>query len=189
MTSIVLGGKKAPVESPFVWGTVQSRTVNGDSCQVLVDGSSTTLTAYLPPRIWVEVNHRVLCYSQGQKFYVYEDFTPATPITPTLLSSWQNYNTIHSTTSYEDAGFWRVGQEVNIQGLVGGGQIAPGNVFLLPIGYRPDHIVISGGIDGTNAANTRIDVLPSGYVAVVATASNAFVSMTQIKFRAAAVQQ
>lgn len=190
MTSIVLGGKKAPVESPFVWGTVQSRTVNGDSCQVLVDGSSTTLTAYLPPRIWVEVNHRVLCYSQGQKFYVYDDFTPTVPILASPLNnSWRNYNAINSTTAYQDAGYWRTGPEVNLQGLVGGGLVGVQyNVFLLPSGYRPEKDTLFTAIDGTNKSDTRVDVLANGYVTVEVCPGTGYVSLAQIRFKAALTQ-
>lgn len=189
MTAVLLGGRrKGKVASPFVWGTVQSVTVDFSACQVLVDGSTTTLTAYLPVHLKGTVTgDRVNCYVQGQKFYVNANFTEPQWISATLTSPWANYNAVHSTALYENAGFLKEkDNEVRLRGLVAGGANGSG-IFILPVGYRPMRGVQGGPIysivDGTNTGH-RVDVLMDGTVSAQSISNNAFVSLSGITFRA-----
>lgn len=94
-------------------------------------------------------------------------------IAPTLLNSWVNYG-----SGYEAAGYWKdpMGY-VNLRGLVRSGV---GDLFVLPVGYRPTSALIFATV--ANDAFGRITINSAGQVQF-SVGSNAFVSLSGIRFR------
>lgn len=109
-----------------------------------------------------------------------DDSGPVTTawVAPTLLNSWANYG-----GSFQNAGYRKNGDVVEIRGTVKSGTINP--IFTLPAGFRPPaiHSFICSSNNGYDIAyvevNTSGDVKVFGYNAG---GNNSFVSLAQIRF-------
>lgn len=93
-------------------------------------------------------------------------------IVPTLAGSWVNYG-----GTFAPAGYRRIGGVVYLQGLVMNGS---GNIFTLPVGFRPSRGTLIFDTD-SNSAHARFDVLTNGQVNFVI-GSNAHVSLSVASF-------
>lgn len=98
-------------------------------------------------------------------------------VAPTLTNSWVNFG-----GGYENAGYYKDRHGiVHLRGLVKSGTTATA-IFTLPTGYRPATYKIFPAASGTGYA--RLDVQTSGVVMMVA-GSNAYLSLSNVQFRAA----
>lgn len=101
-----------------------------------------------------------------------------------FLNGWSNFGASgYADVTYEKepTGY------VTVSGLVKGGTIADassGNVFVLPAGYRPAGRLVFPSV--ANNGFGRVDVTAAGEVRVVAGASNAFVTLSGVRFKAVA---
>lgn len=101
--------------------------------------------------------------------------------TPTYLNGWLNYDTAYGPTFFAKD---KTGT-VHIHGLVRTGTITAGTpIFNLPAGFRPPVVVLVAG--ASNDAFTRIDVTPAGDVKTGAGANASWITLSNIKFVAAA---
>lgn len=107
---------------------------------------------------------------------------------PTLVNSWTNYSPAGGT--YQQARYCKRGGVVYIQGLV---QSGSGNIFTLPVGYRPSAVLIfsvitqerTSGPASAGTAHThdmsnhigRIDVNPNGAVGPVTGSYGGWISL------------
>ena len=100
-------------------------------------------------------------------------------IKPMLLNGWTDFGGVYESVSYmkDEFGF------VHIRGMVKGGT-AGQNIFMLPEGYRPlksqYHICIAADIPRT------LNIQAGGGVLVALAASNAWVTLNGISFKAEA---
>jgi hypothetical protein len=89
-------------------------------------------------------------------------------IAPTLNNFWVNYS---APGSWAQAGFYKdMHGRVHMQGLVKSGDLNS-NVFILPVGYRPDaDLIMLVAHSGSNSSNSipilgcRLDIKATGYV-------------------------
>ena len=88
-------------------------------------------------------------------------------ITPTLNSPYTNY-----TSPYGDVQYRKIGDIVNIQGLVNVNSASNGTtIFALPSSYAPPVQIITTQKNG-NAAEARVDVETNGNVLLASAGSN-----------------
>jgi len=94
-------------------------------------------------------------------------------IEPTLNSPYTNFGSPYGNTQYR-----KIGDNVNIQGLVYINSASSGSViFTLPSGYRPSRRLVFGQATA-NTSITRIDVRTNGdVVAQVITDATSWVSL------------
>ena len=101
-------------------------------------------------------------------------FTPEAWNTPTLSGLWVNYDSV-----FTPAGFYKDDMGVvHLRGLVKNGS---GEIFVLPVGYRPAYQLIFSVV--ADNAFGRVDITTTGVV-LFAIGSNAYVSLDGISFRA-----
>lgn len=100
-------------------------------------------------------------------------------IEPTLNNSWVNYSSTYPNAAYRlDAGSY-----VHLQGLVKDGTVnGSANIFQLPAGYRPAHVLIFIVMSNDTVGEVRVDT--SGNVVAYAPSSNTWVSLDSISFLA-----
>lgn len=99
-------------------------------------------------------------------------------IAPTLLNSWVN-----SGGSSQTAGYWKDPfGDVHLQGLIKDGTVGT-SAFTLPLGYRPTKNETFAVI--ANGSANFVGVNSDGTVPISVTASNVYVSLAGITFRAA----
>jgi hypothetical protein len=102
--------------------------------------------------------------------------TPTTWTNVTFQNGWSNFG-----SGYTGAQYRKVGDRVELRGLVTGGTVTYGTpVFTLPSGFRPTGFEVFPAV--ANNLFTRVDVLTTGVVSVYTGASNAFVSFSGISF-------
>lgn len=98
-------------------------------------------------------------------------------ITPTLLNGWTDFGGVYESVGYmkDEFGF------VHIRGMIKGGTVGQ-NAFMLPEGYKPlksqYHMCISADIVRT------LNVQANGGVLIASAASNAWVTLNGISFKA-----
>ena len=109
--------------------------------------------------------------SDGTETYV----GPETVIAPVLIAPWVNFG-----LGYTDAGYYKHGDRVYLQGLVNGALVGS-ILFNLPAGYRPTSIILFSV--SANAASGRIDVLANGNVVYQSGPAGGFVSLDGLSFR------
>lgn len=103
--------------------------------------------------------------------YVGGGTDPSAWITPAFLSGYTNYTL--TTGGYQKARYRKTANGiVFIEGLV----VGTGNIFQLPVGYRPGDMLIMNQQTDPNVA-ARMDILPDGLVSRV-TGSAAWFSIT-----------
>ena len=97
---------------------------------------------------------------------------------PAFLNGWLNYDVTYNSAAFrKDAlGY------VHLKGLVRSGGVGS-DIFVLPVGYRPALRAIFAGLNASNNAVGRIDVLPTGNISPQLT-SNSWVSLEGITFKA-----
>ena len=89
-------------------------------------------------------------------------------ITPTLNSPFTHYS-----SPYGDVQYRKIGDIVNIQGLVNVNSASDGSTtFTLPSGYRPSIYIITSQKNG-NTGEARVDVQTDGDVEMTKAANNA----------------
>lgn len=107
--------------------------------------------------------------------YYIEDCGPNTPVgvadvvVPTAVpwqplayaTGWANYG-----SGFELGQYRKVGDEVQLRGLINCGTGAGATIATLPVGYRPSAIVLGqvGSNPAPTPANTRIDIFPDGNI-------------------------
>lgn len=93
----------------------------------------------------------------------------------TLQNSWVNYG-----SGYETAAYRRVGDMVQLRGLIKNGSL---NVPLmtLPVGFRPPQKLLCI-VKDSGTVPSRVDVDPSGTVVPGSEANNGLLSLAQISF-------
>ena len=97
-------------------------------------------------------------------------------ITPTLSGSFNNYSAPYGPVKYR-----KIGDIVNIQGLISNAQV--GDVFVLPVGYRPDRqIIFLPNVAG--GGYSRFDILQNGRVYIDVTSTSSWFSLTCTFFTA-----
>jgi hypothetical protein len=122
--------------------------------------------------IW-QWDTKVLAVYNGATWDEVQAVTPWTA--PTFLNSWTNFGAPYNLAKYR-----KVGDMVQLRGLIAGGTVGTGTpFFLLPTGFRPPaasvHVVVSNNLFG------RINVNADGNC-VVEVGNNAFVSLDGINF-------
>ena len=93
---------------------------------------------------------------------------------PTLSGSWANYG----GTTFNTAGYRKVGQVVYFKGLVKSGT---GTIFVLPAGYRPPdgRLIFTCYGDGALA---EVDIYTTGEVHLQAGTATTYLSLDNISF-------
>lgn len=104
------------------------------------------------------LNDYVAVLVQGAERIVVDSLAPTPWIAVSFTNSWTNYG-----TGYELARYRKIGDNVQLQGLITGGTIGLG-AFTLPVGYRPPLIVTvatsSNGAFGAMAVDTGGVAIP-----------------------------
>lgn len=101
-----------------------------------------------------------------------------TPGAPAFKNGWQNFG-----SGFLEAGFYKTGDRVYLQGLIKSGTLAQ-TIFELPEGYRPASRILFSTMGASSAA--RLDVLPDGsLVTQHPTVNNAWLSLDGLSFRVA----
>lgn len=81
-------------------------------------------------------------------------------IAPTFLNGWTNYG-----AGFQDAQYRKVGDDVQVRGLIKDGTIGV-SAFDLPAGFRPPARLIFA-VDTATNAHARVDVGTSGQVFII----------------------
>lgn len=89
-----------------------------------------------------------------------DDLTDTGWLIPTLLNNWTNYG-----SGWTGARYRRKNGIVYMQGLIAAGT-SGSSAFTLPVGFRPDTILMIASISGEPWTVTRVDVSPNGGVSV-----------------------
>jgi hypothetical protein len=89
--------------------------------------------------------------------------------TPTLLNSWVDFG-----GTYQGARYRKIGNEVEIQGLIKSGTLGA-NAFILPSGYRPSATLLFDAI--SNNIQGGFEVLSDGSVLIASIGSNVWYSI------------
>jgi len=97
---------------------------------------------------------------------------------PAFENAWTNFGGV---SGFNTAGFRKVGNRVQLRGLVKDGLATDVPIFTLPIGYRPTIGRLMFAVL-SNSAVGRVDVLTSGLVNPSTPTSNVFVSLDGISF-------
>lgn len=169
----IVDGSYRPLRSEYYMdGDGTSRTIRPN----LVASAGATITAYVGEAV--------------SGFYIedcgpnsYPALPPAPQPTPwslitTFLNGWTNYDSA-AIGGWQQASYRKVGDEVQLRGLLAGGTIGQA-MFTLPVGYRPPSGLIFA-CDGQATAHVRIDVQVGGNV-LPNNGSNGYMSIAGIRF-------
>jgi hypothetical protein len=100
---------------------------------------------------------------------------PTAWTTPTFINGWVQY------ASYQLVRYRKVGDIVQLQGLINGGSKTAAAMFVLPTGFRPPNRCLFNTVCGDPPGNGRIDVIADGTVQWIEGASG-YHSLTNISF-------
>lgn len=133
--------------------------------------------SWTAPRTWVagEVVRSNLLNANIAANLREVDPTPEWIEVTSFANGWINYGGEYQVARYRKQSGW-----VYVQGLVKNGT-APGNIFQLPPGYRPNAQQIFPSVE--NNAYGRVDLYADGWISTVMTTS-VFTSLSHIIFRA-----
>jgi hypothetical protein len=101
---------------------------------------------------------------------------------PTFQNSWKNYG-----APFQTAGYRKVGDVVQLRGLINGGA-QPTIAFTLPAGYLPPAVVVACAVADGATTNGRVDIGPTGTVTMQNGMSGTagFISLEGIQFSTSA---